>query len=243
MLLNQVLTEAGNSALMAERVGHYHEQAARHLDEVHPDRTETLSAEIKKALITSAYERADARGIKRTRDHLNYLSLAAQLGVAFEQNPLHRRALVRAGWCGQDGSAHRISSFDVVLSWTGQWQGLTALDAEDFDLSYLSDTALEMCAGYDAHTLLRAVMDIYPNRTGAVPKIALQEAVLSAHHYTSTRSMAPDAAFLFVLACIHLGLRFPVEPRYHGVSEMFEPEAPALTAQALATALEEVAPW
>jgi len=243
MLLNQVLTDAGQSALLAERISRYNEQAARHLDQLHPDRAKPLTEKTKTALIKDAYQRAAARGVKRTRDHLNYLSLAAALGFAFEQNPLHRRALVRAGWYGQDGTARRISSFDVPLGWAAQWQGLTELDAEDFDLPYLADTAFTMRAGYDASSLLRAVMDGAPNRTGAVPKLALQEAILSAHHYSGTRSMAPDAAFLFVLACVHLGLRFPMEPRYHSVSILFDPDAPELTAQTLAAQLQEVAPW
>lgn len=244
MLVSKVLSGQGRSALMQERVADYELRAQAYLCDTFPEHHAKHGAEVELALIRSTYGTAKRRGIKRIRDHLQYLALTVYLGAGFERNPLHQRAIHRAGWRAVDGSNKRISSFDTLFGWAGQWQELTALDGDPWPLEALHDEALRLSGWHGDAALLDSLIQIWPNRTMAAPQNALVEFAQEAHAYATSLSLPQGEMLLWATAGLHLGSRFPQDARFQPLAAKMHPTSEAVrpTPDSLLTDLQELTP-
>lgn len=240
MLVSKVLSESGKDALRQERVADYEDRALGYLKETFPEHHARHGADIELALIRSAYGTAKRRGIKRIRDHLQYLAITVYLGAGFERNPLHRHAIRRAGWLSADGTALRISSFDMLFAWAGRWQELTALDTEPWPAAILHEEVLRLGAWPDEPAILDSLRAIWPNRTMAANPPDLLDFVRESQAFATSLALPQNETVFLTTAALHLGSRFPQDPRYQPLAAKMHPnsDAPRPTPESLMADLE-----
>lgn len=240
MFVTKVLSERGTEALMQERVADYEARALNYLKSTFPGHHKRHGADTEFALVRYAYSTARRRGIKRIRDHLQYLGLTVYFGAGFERNPLHHHAVRRAGWLGPDGSAQRISSFDMLFAWAERWQDLTALDCETWPTETLHDETLRLGAWPDERGVLQSLSAIWPNRTMAVPQSHLLDFIRETQAFANSMALPQEEALLWSAAALHLGSRFPQDPRYKPLAAKMHAnsDAPRPTAQSIMADLE-----
>ena len=242
MLVSKVLSESGKDALMKERVADYEQRALEYLTTTFPEHHKLHGAETELALIRSAYGIARRRGVKRIRDHLQYLALTIHFGVGFERNPLHMHQIRRAGWLTSDGTIRRISSFDLMFAWAEKWQELAELDRTPQPVEVLHNEVLRLGAWPDERAIFDSLWVIWPNRTMATPRQYLQEFIRESQAYSASMNLPHEETVLWSAAALHLGSRFPQDPRYRELAAKMHPntDAPRPTAQSILADIEAV---
>ncbi|WP_147436003.1 hypothetical protein [Litoreibacter meonggei] len=220
---------------MQERVADYEQRALGYLKTTFPLHHQLHGNDTELALVRATYQTARRRGIKRIRDHLQYLGLTVYLGAGFERNPLHLHPVRRAGWLAPDGTAHRISNFDMLFAWAERWQELTALDCEEWPSQSLYDEVLRLGAWPDERAVYEALCTIWPNRTMAVPQPDLLDFIRETQAFAQSMALPQEETILWITAALQLGSRFAQDPRYQPLAAKLHPNsnAPRPTAKSI----------
>lgn len=216
MLLSQVKTSQGQDAVIAERRASYTQKAIAFLNKTFHDDMALCPPDQQLRLVKLAYSAASKRGLMRERDHLQYLSICVYWGVAFDTDPQHRPAMIRAGWLKADGALRASTDFDALLAAVNHWLCLTQCDCDDGP-DVVARLRHAMIAGDAFRTTSQAqqiLQDVWPDRFGVLSPQIRDAATHAGLEQASVLGLRGGDAILYAALAIHFGYWFHSDPHY-----------------------------
>ncbi|MDF3608019.1 hypothetical protein PE067_18930 [Paracoccus sp. DMF-8] len=222
MRLYDILTHYAQREAREQRAEVYLDDAISFLGFAYDDDPWLAAAQPRRDFARACLDRSQALGIVRQREHLRYLSHSVLCGYAFEQNPLFRHELARAGWLDERGAATLAPDTEAFTPFANRWQGMGRVECDDPAVALDSCLrAIEAGGNLDMCRVARIVTEAWPDRSSVASDSAMDGFAEHVMQNVKRQRMPYDVSVIFAVLSLHLGAYFFHDARYVDLSRAF----------------------